>query len=637
MGWKVCFKPGDVEVEVDEGATLLDAAQKAGVYINSICGGEGVCGKCKLRLLEGNVSLLPSAYEMKEWERERGFVLACRAEVKSDVVVEVPKEAKLEGGKIVVSEKTARFAYHTLKHRFPFDPPVRKIYLVVDDATVEAPIADYERLRTAVRVALKKPDLPLQAGYRVLKKLGHIMRLKDGAVTAVIGMRLGVWEIMDVEPNDTSQKCLGIALDIGTTTLVVHLVDLATGRVLGMDAKYNSQMSYGEDYISRIIYAEQKDAFKMMQDIVVKDVNELIESVCGICGRSVEEVYAVVASGNTAMMHLFLGLDPRRLRREPFAPVANIIPPLRAVQVGLRVNDRALLYPLPSVAAYVGSDITAGVAAVALNESDDVCLFVDIGTNGEVVVGNKEFMVCCSCSAGPAFEGSGISCGMRATEGAIEAVQIEKLNGQFALHIRVIGDDKPRGICGSGLLDAIAQLFCSGILGRNGKFDRNISCKRLSVEDGVAGFAIAESDESADGRRLVLNEIDIANLIRSKAAVYAAIKVLLKDVGLSLDSIKRFFLAGGFGNYINVRSAITIGMLPDIDPEKVVFAGNTSVMGARMALCSVAAYDLIHEIAHKMTYIDLMTKFEFMDEFSKACFLPHTDLHEFPSVCIPGR
>jgi len=637
MGCVVRFEPIGVEVEVERGESILQAAQKAGVYINSVCGGEGVCGKCRVRILKGEVDLRPAAYELEKSEREEGWVLACRADVATDVVVEVPKEAELRGAKILVGEEAVRFARPTGEARFSYDPLVRKLYLEIEDATVEAPIADYERLRTAVRMALKRPELPLQAGYRILRKLGPVMRQKDGRVTATVGMRLNTWEIMDVEPGDTTDRCLGVAVDVGTTTIVVHLLELRTGQMLDMNAKYNSQMAYGEDYIARIIYAEQKNAFEKMQRLVVSDINDLVESICRRQGRSPDEIYAVVVSGNTAMLHFLLGLDPRRLRREPFAPVASIIPPLRAAQVGLRVNNRAVLYPLPGVAAYVGSDITAGVLAVGLDEADSVWLFVDIGTNGEVVIGNREFMVCCSCSAGPAFEGSGVSCGMRATEGAIEAVRVGRKDGRFDVDIKVIGDGRPRGICGSGLLDAIAQLFCAGILGRNGKFDRTAPCRRLVVEDDVAGFLLADRNDSADGRRLVLNEVDIANLIRSKAAVYASIKILLKEVGLPLDSIERFFLAGGFGNYINVRSAITIGMLPDVDPQKVVFSGNTSVTGARMALRSVEAYQRLHDIAHKMTYIDLMTNVEFMDEFSKACFLPHTDLHEFPSVCTPGR
>ncbi|RKY13306.1 MAG: ferredoxin [Planctomycetota bacterium] len=635
MKCKVRFEPVGVEVEVERGESVLEAAQKAGVYINSVCGGEGVCGKCRVRIAKGKVDILPAAYEMSEEEKEAGWVLACRAEVATDLVVEVPEEAALRGGRILVGEEAVRFARSSAEKRFSFDPLVRKVHLEIEDATVESPIADYERLRTAVRRALNRPDIPLQAGYRILRKLGPVMRQKNGSVTATVGMRLNTWEIMDVEPGDTTEHCLGVAVDIGTTTIVVHLVDLQSGRMLDMNAKYNSQMAYGEDYISRIIYAEQKNAFDKMQRLVVSDINDLVESLCERLGRRTDEIYAVVTSGNTAMLHFLLGLDPRRLRREPYVPVASIIPPLRAAQVGLRVNNRAVLYPLPGVAAYVGSDITAGVAAIGMDESDELWLFVDIGTNGEVVIGNEEFMVCCSCSAGPAFEGSGVSCGMRATEGAIEAVRIERKNGAFDVKTAVIGNAKPRGICGSGLLDAIAQLFCAGILGRNGKFNRDVRCERLVVEDNVAGFVLSDEEEAAEGRRLVLNEIDISNLIRSKAAVYAAIKVLLKEVGLPLEAVERFFLAGGFGNYINVRSAITIGMLPDVDADKVVFAGNTSVTGARMALRSVAAYERIHDIAHKMTYVDLMTKLEFMDEFSKACFLPHTDLQEFPSVCVP--
>jgi len=638
MSCRVKFLPSGVQATIKRGQTVLEAAQAGGVYINSVCGGEGVCGKCRVRILSGKVSQRPSAYELDEAERKEGWILACRSEAATDLTVEVPEEARLTGGKILTGEEAVRFAGVSMADRFEYDPLVKKVPLTVEEAETDRPIGDYERLRTALRKKLGRSEMPLQAGYRIMQKMGRVLRECGGEVTVTVGMRLNTYEIMDVEPCDTAAHALGVAVDVGTTTVVVHLVDLSDGHTIDMEAKYNSQMAYGEDYISRIIYAEQKDAFDLMQRLVVSDINDLVSTICERNGRRTDEVMGMVAAGNTAMIHFLLGLDPTRLRREPFVPVASIVPPIRAAQVGIEIHNRAVLYPLPGVAAYVGSDITAGVVAVGMNEAEEVMLFVDIGTNGEVVLGNKEFLACCSCSAGPAFEGSGVEHGMRAAEGAVEAVRVERASGAPPkIILDVIGGGRPRGICGSGLLDTIAQLFCAGVLGRNGKFNRESTSERLAVVDDVAEFVLADEKESASGRAITLNEVDIANLLRSKAAVYAAIKLLLRQLGMPLEVIERFYLAGGFGNCVNVRSAVTVGMLPDVDPGRIVFAGNTSVTGARMALSSEDAYRCMLDVSRRMTYVDLMTSVDFMEEFGRANFIPHTDLSEFPSVCAPGK
>jgi uncharacterized 2Fe-2S/4Fe-4S cluster protein (DUF4445 family) len=479
--------------------------------------------------------------------------------------------------------------------------------------------------------------MQFQIGYKMLRELSRKLREKEGNVTVTVGKRQNTFEIMTIEAGNDESEPLGIAVDVGTTTIVVHLVDLSDGKTLAIEAKYNSQIAYGDDYITRIIYAEQNNAFKKMQDLIVSDINELVRKLCRRVNRRNDEIVAVSVAGNTAMMHFLLGLDAHRLRREPFVPVANIIPPIRAVEVGIKTHPRAILYPLPSVAVYVGADVTGGVVAVGMDETDELSLYIDIGTNGEVVLGNREFLVCCSCSAGPAFEGSGVEHGMRATEGAIESVQITRRNGDCDVNWRTVGNRRPLGICGSGLIDIIAKLFCSSILERTGKFRRDINCNRVFVEDNVAGFVITEESKRKAKRPITINEIDIANLLRSKAAVYAAIKTLLSEVKLPLEAIERFYLAGGFGNYINISSAITIGMLPDVPHYKVSFVGNTAIAGAKLALTSESALERIEQIARKMTYIDLMMNLQFMDEFVKANFIPHTNLSEFPSVCAPGK
>ncbi|MCX7703623.1 MAG: ASKHA domain-containing protein [Planctomycetota bacterium] len=637
MECRVKFLPLGVEVTVKDGTNLLFAAQEAGVFVNSVCGGEGVCGKCRVRILRGEVEHLPTAYKLRDSLASKGYVLACRSLVKGDISVEVPKEAALSGGKILMDGETSSRGQMIVARNMremPFEPLVRKVRLRVEEASVASPVADYERLRTALRKALKRPEMPFQIGYKMLRQLGRKLREKDGDITVTIGKRQNTYEIMALESGNKKAEALGVAVDVGTTTVVVHLVDLGDGKTLGMEAKYNSQIAYGEDYITRIIYAEQNDAFGKMQSLIITDINELVDKLCRRLKRRHDEIVAVVVAGNTAMMHFLLGLDAHRLRREPFVPVANIIPPIRALEVGIKSHSRALLYPLPSVAVYIGADITGGIVAVCMDRTDKLSLFIDIGTNGEVVIGNKEFLACCSCSAGPAFEGSGVECGMRATKGAIESVKIERRGDSCDIHWSTIGNRPPLGICGSGLIDIIAKLFYLSILERTGRFNRTINCDRLFIEDNVAGFTIVRKGEEKAPHDITINEIDIANILRSKAAVYAAIKILLSQLNLPLEAIEQFYLAGGFGNYVNIASAITIGMLPDVPHDRIAFVGNTAIAGAKMALISESALERIEHIAHKMTYIDLMMNQQFMDEFVKANFIPHTNISEFPSVSI---
>jgi uncharacterized 2Fe-2S/4Fe-4S cluster protein (DUF4445 family) len=332
------------------------------------------------------------------------------------------------------------------------------------------------------------------------------------------------------------------------------------------------------------------------------------------------------------MIHFFLGLDPSGIRKEPYVPVANSIPPLRAAQVGLRINPRGLLYTLPGVAAYVGADITGGAVAIRLDEQEDLSLFIDVGTNGEVVLGNRDWMVCCSASAGPAFEGVGVRYGMRASRGAIERVHLEP-DGRVAYE--TVGNRPPRGICGSGLLDLLAEMFRVGLLTRNGRFQGSLAGDRFLPDPSDPAFLVVPKDASAVDDAIVITQADVSNLVRSKAAIYAAIATLVKSVGVDLRDILHIFLAGGFGNYLNVRSAITLGMLPDVPPDRVHFVGNTAVAGARVALLSEDAFQRVERVARMMTYVDLMANPRYMEEFVKANFIPHTDLDRFPSVPAP--
>jgi len=630
---RVRFLPDDREVEVERGESVLAAAQKAGIYISSLCGGDGICGKCRVILHGGEIQSKPTTLLDRDEIREN-YILACQSTVQGDLELEIPAETRLEEGRILGDEDAERFGLLSLVEGegFPHAPLVRKYHLQLEPPSMDSPLAGHERLYQGILA--HEPGASLQTGFAVLRSLSQVLNARGYDVTATVGRRRATTEVVQVEPGDTTAENLGLAIDIGTTTLVVQLIDLARARIIDSEAKYNSQMKYGEDYIRRIIYTQEHNALGEMQSLIVGDLNELIEILVRRNGIHVHDITCTVCAGNTAMLHFLIGLDPVGIRREPYVPVANFIPPLRAAQVGLRINPRGLLYTLPGVAAYVGADITAGAVAIGLDKRDELCLFIDVGTNGEVVLGNKHWMVCCSASAGPAFEGIGVEYGMRAARGAIERVRITP---DCEVEVQTVGNRQPRGICGSGLLDLLAEMFLAGILGRNGKFQGGCAAKRLVERNGGLEFIIVPKEQSAVDEDIVLTQADVSNLIRSKAAIYAAIAILVKSVNVDFDAIRHIFLAGGFGNYLNIRSAVTLGMLPDVPAERVHFVGNTAIAGARSALLSEEALGRIENVARMMTYIDLMGNPKYMDEFVSANFIPHTNVEKFPSVVAAPR
>ena len=609
------------------GTTLLDAARQVGVYVSSICGGDGYCGKCKVSINEGQFQGKPTALLTPEEVRDN-IVLACQTRILSDMSVTIPKSHSLETTQIVAEADTERFSTlsgETLEDGFALKPLIQKIFLQMDRPTVENYTADHERLNVAVRNHLDIRTPVLQMGYRILQELPYILRDSDYKVTATVACRGGAAEIVQLERGDTSGTNYAVAMDLGTTTVVTHLVDATTGETVDTEATYNSQISFGEDYIRRIIYAEQNDAFDELQNKVLGDINSLIVTLAEKQSIHLQNITAVTCAGNTAMMHFLLNIDSRHIRREPYVATAAFIPPIRAAEIGIQINKRGLLYCLPSVAAYVGGDIVAGVLATGLHHRDDLSLLVDIGTNGEIVLGNKEWMMCASSSAGPAFEGGGVKNGMRAGTGAIEKM---RFNSAGMVEYQTIGDAHPAGICGSGLLDTIAELFSHGIIDRTGRFTK-IDDPRITEGDEGKQFILAPAVDSH--LEIVITQADINNLIRSKAGVFAAIKVLMDTTQTQPEDLDAIFLAGGFGNYLNVDQAVTIGMLPDVPPEKIHFVGNTSIAGAKAVLLSRYAQITAEQIATSMTYADLMSHPDYMDEFIKANFIPHTNLALFPS------
>ncbi|WP_334110050.1 ASKHA domain-containing protein, partial [Thermodesulfitimonas autotrophica] len=413
--------------------------------------------------------------------------------------------------------------------------------------------------------------------------------------------------------------------------VAAELVDLSTGSVVATAGTYNRQAAFGDDVISRIIYAtETAGGQAALREAVTETVNGLVGELLRLRGLNPEDVRAVVCAGNTTMVHLFLGIDPTYIRLEPYIPAVNMPPPVRAAELGLAAHPEAWVYCLPGVASYVGGDITAGIKVSGIAAAEPLSLFLDIGTNGEMVLGNQEWLMACACSAGPAFEGSGITCGMRAVSGAIETVRV--LPGGFEVIYRTVGGEKPLGICGSGLIDLLASLHQAGVIDRSGRFVPGQESPR--VREGSEGleFVLAWENETGTGREIFVTQADIQNLMRAKAAVFAGIRTLLANVGLPLEAVEKVFIAGGFGRFLNIRDAIAIGMLPDLPLERYTYIGNSSLRGARLALLSQAVWEEMKAIARRVTYVELSVGNRFMEEFMSALFLPHTDLSLFPSL-----
>lgn len=495
------------------------------------------------------------------------------------------------------------------------EPLTKKFFLQLEPPSMSNNQADTDRLRDALQPLAGQVAVPLP----VMREVGKICREGDWKVTATVGPWGKGLGLLQLEPGDRTRRHFGLAVDIGTTTVVVYLIDLTDGQVLGTGADYNGQVSFGEDILTRIYLAATADGLKQMQDAIITTLNYLIDNLSLECGVAAEEISAVTVGANSTMVHLLLGLDPARICREPYIPTVNNPGLLRAGEVGLGVNPLAVLYCLPSVGSYVGGDVIAGVLVSGMHKNREVSLLVDIGTNGEMVVGNRDWLVACAGAAGPALEGGVARAGMRAEPGAVEKVHIEP--DTLRVHYRTIGGQPPRGICGSGLIDCLAQFLLNGIIDRSGYF-----------RDGKSSFTIVPAGESATGEDIVVSQMDINNFMRTKGAVNAALETLLEGVGVDLSELDHFYAAGAFGQYLDLESSITIGLYPDLPREKMARLGNSSGEGARQVLLSNQKRLEAEEIARRITYFELNANQQFMNKFVSSKFLPHTNLDYFPTV-----
>ena len=633
---QVTFLPHNRTIAVEDGETLIRAAMEAGVHVNASCGGEGVCGKCRVIVEDGSVAGGESE-RLSDEDLAAGYRLACQAAVKSDLTVRIPVESSIDTTALstqVSPRKTARIQqmdFEALKEEGLFVPAVEKIYLELPAPDEQDHLPDATRLVSFLD--LQHDEHRLEVDLRVIRKMPDILRESDFKVTATLARPVrtkGKTRIINIQAGDTTDRNYAIAVDIGTTTVYGQLLDLKTGDILAEHGDFNGQISYGEDVITRIVYAEKPGGLEKLNDVVIKTMNKIIGRIIKKSGIDAGDISTITIAANTTMTQLFLAVNPRYIRRSPYVPAATLYPPVRAKDLGLDLGDQVTALVYPQVSSYVGGDIVAGVMGSGLYRTEKLTLYLDIGTNAEIVIGNQDWMACAACSAGPAFEGGGIEFGMRAAKGAIEDFSIDPVTWE-PMNITV-GNVRPKGICGSGLIIAVATLFEQGVINNQGKFNRDLETDRIRERNGVYEYVLAWQADTQIDRDVVLTEIDIENLIRAKGAIYSGCMTLLEEVGMGAADIEHIILAGGFGSYVDLEKAMTIGLLPEIDPERITFIGNGSLMGAKMSALSNHIRRDVVAVTRMMTSFELSETPSYMDHYIAALFLPHTDLNQFPRI-----
>ena len=633
---KITFLPHNREIAVHEGERLIRAAMEAGVHINASCGGDVVCGKCRVIVEAGTVQ----GGFSEQWspaDREKGYRLACRSTVTGDVTIRVPVESSIDTSVLrqqTVPRRTARIQQmdlDDLKEQGLFLPPVEKVYIELPEPNNQYHLPDVTRLVSHLK--LHHDEHRLTVSLPVIRKIPDVLRENGFRVTATLArpvMDTGKTEIVNVQPGDTTDRIYAIAMDIGTTTIYGQLIDLKSGAVLTEWGDFNGQISYGEDVISRIVFAEKKGGLDRLHTVVAETINGIIDKIVRRAKVDPQDIAAITLAGNTTMTQLLLKINPRYIRRSPYVPASTLYPPIRAASLGMNLGDHVSALVYPAVSSYVGGDIVAGVMGSGMYLDDRLSLFMDIGTNAEIVIGNRDWLACAACSAGPAFEGGGIKFGMRAARGAIEDFSLDPTTWEPML--MTIGNVRPKGICGSGLIIMTAVMFELGLINNLGKFNRDLTTDRIREDSGVWEYVLAWADNTQIDRDITITEIDIENLIRAKGAIYSGCMTLLNEVGMGMADIDRIILAGGFGSYVDLEKAMTIGLLPEIDPEKVTFIGNSSLLGAKMSSLTNRIRKDVVEVTRSMTSFELSETPSYMDNYVAALFLPHTDMAQFPRL-----
>jgi len=629
-----------VQIECNAGDNLLELARRANVAIDAPCSGNGSCGKCRVKLIEGELDTIKSRHITSD-EYEAGWRLSCNSKVKSDCTVFVPdiasayqsrmKTADLSSPKeIAIFEDCQK---HLKESGIVFDNDYLALDIVMDAPSLEDTMPDNERLTWAIKAQIEVEEVHIP--FAVMVKLAHTLRENNFHVCVKGRHEDDKFYCMDVcAPDDTA--LVGCAIDIGTTTVTMVLADLKSGKILAKGSSGNGQIRYGADVINRIIEQGRPGGKKKLQDAILKEtLNPILGSLCKSAGISARSILRLSIGANTTMNHLALGVDAEPVRMEPYIPSFFSWEGLLAGDLHLVAHPLAPVRIAPNIGSYVGGDITAGTLAAGIWDRDEMSLFIDLGTNGEIVFGNRDFLMSCACSAGPAFEGGDISCGMRATDGAVEAATIDCTTMEPALSVIGEPGQKVVGICGSGIIDIISELYRCGIINARGQFARE-GRRVLRDAHGMGRYVLAFADESETGREVSINEVDIDNFIRAKGAIFSAIDILLQSVDMTVECIDKVYVAGGIGSGINMKNAVNIGMLPDVELEKFRYIGNSSLTGAYAMVISDQANAKCAEVAANMTYLELSTYPGYMDSFVAACFIPHTDRSLFPNSVQEG-
>ena len=624
-----------VIMECNAGDNLLELARRGNVAIDAPCSGNGSCGKCRVKLIEGELESLRSRHITDE-EWEIGWRLSCNSKVLSDCTVFVPDiasayQSRMKTADLSSPKEIAIFedCQNNLKASgIHFENNFRAVVVTMAEPTLDDTMPDNERLTWAVQEALgvEKVKIP----YGVMTRMAHVLREHNWTICVKGELQGDVFQCMEIcSPEDTA--IVGCAIDIGTTTVTMVFTDLTSGKLLAKGSSGNGQIRYGADVINRIIESGRPGGKAKLQNAILKEtLNPIIANLCKSANINARSILRLSIGSNTTMNHLLLGVDADPVRMEPYIPSFFSWEGLLAGDLKLPANPLAPVLIAPNIGSYVGGDITAGTLAAGIWDKDEMSLFIDLGTNGELVFGNRDFLMSCACSAGPAFEGGDISCGMRATDGAVEACTIDKDTMDPTLDIIGEPGQKVVGICGSGIIDIISELYRCGIINARGLFDREGKRIRRDAH-GMGRYVIAFEEESETGREVSINEVDIDNFIRAKGAIFSAIETLLNSVDMTVELIDHVYVAGGIGSGINMKNAVNIGMFPDVELEKFSYIGNSSLTGAYAMCVSDPANQKCAEVAANMTYLELSTYPGYMDSFVAACFIPHTDRSLFPS------
>ena len=631
------FEDGNVvSVEAVKGSNLLETARNANVAIDAPCSGNGACGKCRVKYISGELASKKTIHISDE-EYEQGWRLSCVSTVEGDVTVEVPDIASAYKSRMKMADLGSKEEIEIFENAkksieetgISMANNMEVVQVVMDVPSLDDTMPDNERLMRALQnvTGMERIRLP----YTVLCKMPDVLRENNFQVQCIIRKSKQNVFVYDILPPNEEAVIGGLAIDIGTTSVAALLIDMKSGKVLAKASGGNGQIRFGADVINRIIESTKPGGKKRLQKAVIEEtINPMIKEMCKSAGFNKEHIYRLCIASNTTMNHLLAGINADPLRQEPYIPAFFKTNSLFAADLGIQVHPDAHIIIAPNVGSYVGGDITAGTLVTLMWDKPEFSLFIDLGTNGELVFGNNEFMMCCACSAGPAFEGGDISCGMRATDGAIEACKIdpETMEPTYS----VIGEEgqKPVGLCGSGIIDMISELFRAGIISPKGKFIRE--GKRIRHDAyGMGSYVLAFEEDAASVKDVEITEADIDNFIRAKGAIFSAIRTMLASVDFDISMIEQVYVAGGIGSGINMENAVRIGMFPDIPIEKFTYIGNSSLSGAYTMLLSTESERKTYELAANMTYLELSTVPTYMDEFVACCFLPHTDSTLFPS------